>query len=86
MQATISSFKRSRRITHNNQMIICVEAIKTKADAKKLVGKKVVWKSPAGKEIVGEIRAPHGNSGALRVLFEKGMPGQALSQKVEIKE
>ncbi|PIN72989.1 50S ribosomal protein L35ae, partial [Candidatus Woesearchaeota archaeon CG10_big_fil_rev_8_21_14_0_10_45_5] len=26
------------------------------------------------------------NSGALRALFEKGMPGQALSQKVQIKE
>ncbi|MCX6709717.1 MAG: 50S ribosomal protein L35ae [Candidatus Woesearchaeota archaeon] len=84
MQGTIMSFKRSRRVTHNNQMIIHVEGFNSKEDAKKLVGKKAVWKSPAGKEITGEIRAPHGNSGAIRILFETGMPGQSLSQKVEI--
>jgi large subunit ribosomal protein L35Ae len=86
MEATITSFKRSRRRTHNNQMILHVEGVSTKEAAQKLVGKKVSWKSPGSKEITGEIRAAHGNSGALRALFEKGMPGQALSQKVQIKE
>jgi large subunit ribosomal protein L35Ae len=85
MEAIITSFKRSRRRTHNNQMILHVEGVSTKEEAAKLVGKKVVWKSPAGKEITGEIRAAHGNSGALRALFETGMPGQALSAKVQFK-
>lgn len=86
MEATITSFKRSRRRTHNNQMILHMEGVSTKDAAAKLVGKKVVWKSPAGKEITGEIRAAHGNSGALRVLFETGMPGQAITQKVTLKQ
>ncbi|MEM0231433.1 MAG: 50S ribosomal protein L35ae [Candidatus Woesearchaeota archaeon] len=84
MEATIMSFKRSKRITHNNQMILKIEGINSKEAAAKLVGKKVVWKSPAGREIHGEIRAAHGNSGAVRALFERGMPGQALFQKVKI--
>ncbi len=46
--------------------------------------KKVVWKSPANKEIKGEVRSAHGNKGALRVLFETGMPGQSITNKVEI--
>ena len=86
MEATITSFKRSRRRTHNKQMILHMEGVSTKDAAAKLVGKKVVWKSPAGKEITGEIRAAHGNSGALRVLFETGMPGQAITQKVTLKQ
>jgi len=30
------------------------------------------------------VRSPHGNKGALRVLFERGMPGQAIGTKVEL--
>jgi len=26
----------------------------------------------------------HGNKGAVRVIFEKGMPGQAIANKVEV--
>jgi ribosomal protein L35AE/L33A len=32
----------------------------------------------------GKVAASHGNSGAVRVIFETGMPGQALGQKVKI--
>ena len=52
--------------------------------AEKLVGKKVTWTSPAGKQIKGEVRSAHGNSGAVRVLFETGMPGQALGTSVKL--
>ena len=65
-------------------MIIIVAGTDSKEKAAKFVGKKVTWTSPAGKEIKGEVRAAHGNSGALRVLFESGMPGQALGTKVKI--
>ena len=55
-----------------------------KEDAIKLIGKTVSWKSPAGKEIKGKVTQFHGNKGALRVIFEKGMPGQAVGSKVDI--
>lgn len=64
-------------------MIIKVDSIKKREEAEKLVDKKVVFKTKKGK-INGIVRSAHGNSGCLRVLFEKGLPGQAISQKVLI--
>ncbi len=68
----------------NNQMIILVDSITKKEDSKKLVGKKVVWKTKTGKEVVGKVASSHGNKGALRVIFEKGFPGQSIGEKVQI--
>ena len=84
MQGTIVNFKGGRHTQVTNQMIIVVDSVKNKEEAAKLVGKKVIWKSPANKEIKGEIRAAHGNKGAVRVLFETGMPGQSLGKEVKI--
>ncbi len=84
MEGVIKNFKRGRKTQTTNQMIVYINEVKSKEDASKLVGKKVSWKSPADKEIKGEIRSAHGNKGAVRVLFEKGMPGQAIGDKVVI--
>ncbi|MFT4244261.1 MAG: 50S ribosomal protein L35ae [Candidatus Woesearchaeota archaeon] len=86
MEAIIINFKRGRKTQTTNQMIITAPKM-TKDKAEKLVGKKVVYtcEGKDKKQIVGEIRSIHGNSGAMRVLFEKGMPGQAIGQKVEVK-
>ena len=53
-------------------------------EAEKYAGKKVTFTTPGKKKISGEIRSSHGNKGALRVLFEKGMPGQAIGKKVVV--
>ncbi len=84
MEGTISSYKGSHKTQYPNQMIILVGGVDSKEKAAALIGKKVMWNSPAGKELKGEIRAAHGNKGAVRVLFETGMPGQALGTKVKI--
>ncbi len=84
MEAIIANFRRGRHVQTNNQMIIYVDAIKNKEDSKSLIGKTVKWKSSTGKEFIGKIASPHGNKGALRVIFEKGLPGQSLGNKVEI--
>jgi len=66
-------------------MVVKVEGVDKKEDVKKVVGKKVVWTSPAGKKISGTITQAHGGKGAVRVLFsEKGLPGQAIGTKVDI--
>lgn len=83
MEGVIVNFRGSRRVKSDNQMI--VEAgFDSKEKASKAVGKTVVWKTPGTKQIKGKISAVHGNSGALRVIFETGMPGQAIGQKVVI--
>ncbi|MCK4647855.1 50S ribosomal protein L35ae, partial [Candidatus Pacearchaeota archaeon] len=65
--------------------LIEVEGVSNREDAGKLVGKDVEWKSPAGKVIKGKISSAHGNNGVVRAIFEKGLPGQAVTTGVEIK-
>lgn len=64
--------------------MIIVSNAQSKKAAIKFIGKKVIWASPAGKQIAGKIVAAHGGKGALRAIFEKGMPGQSIGQKVKI--
>ncbi len=85
MNAVIVNFRSSRHRQYGNQMVIKVEGVDKRDKAGSLVGKAVVWKSPAGKELKGKIASVHGNSGAVRAVFETGMPGQSVGQKVEIK-
>lgn len=84
MKGIITSFRRSKHVQHHRQMIIAVEGIESKDKTKQLLGKGVVWKSPAGKEIKGKISLPHGSNGFVRAIFEKGMPGQCLGKKIDI--
>lgn len=84
MKGLISSYRRSKHCQTPNQVIVMVPSIDTREKAKELVKKKAVWKTPASNEIVGEVRSAHGNSGALRVLMEKGMPGQCLGTEIQI--
>lgn len=85
MKAVIVNFRLARNHQYDNQMILKVEGVESRDKASKLVGKKVVWTSPANKEIAGEVRSAHGNKGALRALFETGMPGQAIGSVVALK-
>lgn len=86
MKGIIINFRGSRRIKTGNQMIISVDGVDNKDKAKALVGKTVTWTSPGKqkKEIKGKVSAAHGNSGAIRALFEKGLPGQSIGQEVKI--
>ncbi len=84
-KAVILSFRRGRHTQRTNQFLLEVEGVETRAKAAQFIGKTVVWKSPAKREIVGKITHPHGNSGVLRARFSRGLPGTALGTKVEIK-
>jgi len=77
------NFRRGRHVQTPNQMIIDVGA-DSKDKAEKLVGKKVTFTTLSGKKIMGKVSASHGNKGMVRVLFEKGLPGQAIGQKVVV--
>ncbi len=83
MNGTIVNYKGGKHTQVTNQMIIQVSGVTTKEEAAKLVGKTVTYNT-GKKDITGEIRAAHGNSGAIRVLFVTGMPGQSIGQKVTI--
>jgi large subunit ribosomal protein L35Ae len=61
-----------------------LDDVNSKEKAKDFLGKKLVWKSPSEKEIKGEIIALHGNKGMVRAKFERNLPGQAITTKVQV--
>ncbi len=84
MEGVIVNFRRGRHTQYNNQMVVQADGIDNKDKARAVIGKTVVWKSPANREIKGKIAREHGTNGALKVIFERGMPGQSVGQKVII--
>lgn len=83
MKGIIVNYKGGKHTQVTNQMIITVEKVEDKEAAAQLVGKTVIYNT-GKKDIKGEVRAAHGNSGAIRVLFETGMPGQAIGKTVTL--
>lgn len=83
MNGIIVNYKGGKHTQVGNQMIVAVGGVSSREEASKLVGKKVTYQT-GKKEVSGEIRSAHGNSGAVRVLFETGMPGQAVGKPITI--
>jgi large subunit ribosomal protein L35Ae len=81
----VIQFRRGRHIVHERHFLIEIDGVSNKEEALKFMDKEVLWKSPAGKEIKGYISGAHGIKGIVRAIFEKGLPGQAITTKVEIK-
>lgn len=84
MEGRIVNFRGGMHTKYADYMVVKIDSVNAKEEADKLIGKKAIWKSPAGKEITGKITKSHGNKGAVRIKFEKGMPGQSLGTKVLI--
>ncbi|MFH2020529.1 MAG: 50S ribosomal protein L35ae [archaeon] len=86
MEGTIASFRRGKRTQTTNQMIIHIEGVDSKEKAETYVGKSVSWQAPGKQKKVlkGKITYVHGRNGAVRALFETGMPGQSLGTKLKI--
>ncbi len=83
MKAVIVNFRRNRHTTSSNHMIVAIEGVDSKDKAEKFVGKSVTFNT-GKKDISGKVASTHGNSGAIRVIFETGMPGQCLGKEVKI--
>ena len=86
MKGTILSYRMGRHTQNVNQMLVELESVDSKEKAEKMVGKKIVWKTPSGKEINGELTAVHGSKGVMRAKFEKNLPGQSITTKFDVKE
>lgn len=85
MKAKIAHFRGGKHTQTNNQMLLVAEGVDNREKASKLVGKQVVFLTLRSNSISGKIASAHGNSGVLRAVFEKGMPGQSIGKEVEIK-
>ncbi len=78
MEAIISNFRSGMKTRHTTQMIVIISGIDSREKVSTIMGKTLVWTSPAKSEIKGTIIAPHGNKVAVRAKFERGMPGQSV--------
>ena len=85
MKGIVVQFRRGRKTIHERHFLLDL-GMKSREEAKKLAGKIVEWKSSAGKVIKGKISDAHGNKGLVRAIFERGLPGQAITTHVEVKE
>ena len=85
VKGKVVQFRRGRHTYTPRHFLIEIQGVDSREKADKFSGKEVVWKSDAGKEIRGKISSAHGNKGVVRAIFEKGLPGQAISTEVEVK-
>ncbi len=84
MKGIVVQFRRSRHRIKEKHYLLDL-GLASRADAQKMKGKEVEWKSPSGKVIKGKISDAHGNKGLVRAIFEKGLPGQAITTDIEVK-
>jgi large subunit ribosomal protein L35Ae len=87
MEGIVLQFRRGKKTYTPRHFLIEVADVDSREKASKFVGKSVEWKSDGNKAkvISGKIAAAHGNKGVLRAIFERGLPGQSIGTKVEIK-
>lgn len=86
------SFRRSRRHTRENTVLVRIDGLKDKKDCDFYLGKRVVYWYPVKKKdgkltkrkILGRITAPHGNSGVTRARFTKNLPPSSFGKTVQI--
>ena len=83
MKGIVVQFRRSRKRIHERHYLLDL-GFQNRDEAKKATGKTVSWKSPAGKIIKGKVSDAHGNKGLVRAIFETGLPGQAVTNEVEV--
>ena len=86
VKGIIVQFRRGRHRIHERHYLLDI-GLKNRDEAKKMAGKEVIWKSPGkqAKEITGKISDAHGNNGLVRAIFERGLPGQAITEEIEVK-
>ncbi len=84
MEGIIHHYRQSRSRQYNNHMIVGLKGVSSRDKAQEHVGKKVTFITETGKQLNGEVASAHGNSGAVRVIFKVGVPGQALGKKVTV--
>lgn len=83
MEGTIINFRRNSTGQKTNHLIVTVDSIDSREKAEKMIGKKVTYHT-GKKDMIGKVNAAHGNKGALRAVFDTGLPGQCLGKKVKI--
>jgi len=83
-KAIVLAYAGTKEHQDNYHMILKPLDVNDRATASRLIGRKVVWRTPTGRKMYGRILKPHGNRGEVKAYFRPGLPGQALGDYVEI--
>ncbi|AFL94314.1 50S ribosomal protein L35Ae [Thermococcus cleftensis] len=83
-KALVLAYAGTKEHQDNHHMILKPLGIDDRNAASRLIGRKVVWRTPTGRKMYGKILKPHGNRGEVKAYFKPGLPGQALGDYVEI--
>lgn len=83
MEGTIVNYRRNSTGQTPNHLVVIADSVDSREKAMKMIGKKVTYHT-GKKDMIGKINSAHGNKGALRAVFETGLPGQCLGKKVKI--
>jgi large subunit ribosomal protein L35Ae len=79
----ITNYRIGIRTQASRECLVQFAGVDSAAQTGPLMGQKVVWKGK-NKNLIGKIVGFHGNNGAVRVKFRRGVPGQALGTSVEL--
>lgn len=84
LKGVVISYRRGPRTQRSRECLIQFPNVRSRFEAGKLIGRKIVWSDGKNNIIVGVILSPHGNKGVVRARFRRGLPGQALGSLVRI--
>jgi len=79
-EGVILSYRLGRRAQHPRE---CLIRVLGSAEVGGMIGWKVAWPAEAP-TIHGVIVGMHGRKGILRVRFRRGVPGQAMNDRIKI--
>ena len=71
------------RLAYTKEVVVKIPGLDRK-EARKLLGKKAVWKDEKGRVYVGKVTGLHGRSGAIKVKFRAPLPPKSLGKPVVI--
>jgi len=86
MELRITAFKGSPWSTQNTHEAV-VEVRGRNANPDALLGAHLVWRTQTGHVVRGKVVRRHGHQAGNKVLarFHRGLPGQALGQRIEVR-
>jgi ribosomal protein L35AE/L33A len=70
----------------DNQILLRIEGVQSKAAATRYLGKEIRWTSQFGRTFRGRITRLHGRRGTVRATLNKGFPSYAIGATVIISE
>ncbi len=83
-KGVVTSYRRGKHLQHPNQVLLAFDGIDSREQAAVLVGRTVKWVSETGRDFLGKVLSPHGDSGTVRAKFRTNLPGQAIGTPVSL--